>query len=111
MLLEIGGNDILGPTTSREFESQLDELLAEVASPKRQVVIFELPLPPFYNNFGLVQRRLARKHDILLVPRRVFLSVLAGEESTLDTIHLSSDGHRRMAECVWQLLESAFASS
>ena len=42
---------------------------------------------------------------------RVFLSVIAGRDSTLDSIHLSQAGHERMAECVWGLVESAFSSS
>lgn len=111
VFLEIGGNDVLGPTTVSQFEEDLDQLLAEVSSPGREVMMLELPLPPFYNGFGLAQRRLARKHNVLLVPRRVILSVLAAEESTLDTIHLSDEGQRRMATCVWQLVRPAFSDS
>lgn len=110
VFLEIGGNDVLGPTTVSQFEEDLDQLLAEVSSPDRQVMMLELPLPPFYNGFGLAQRRLARKHNVLLIPRRIFLSVLAAEESTLDTIHLSGEGQRRMAACVWQIVRPAFSS-
>jgi len=110
VFLEIGGNDVLGPTTLRQYEKDLDQLLAEVSSPDRQVMMLELPLPPFYNGFGLAQRRLARKHSVLLAPRRIFLSVLAAEESTLDTIHLSGEGQRRMAARVWQLVRPAFSS-
>lgn len=109
VLLEIGGNDLLGPTNAAQFASDLDELLSTVTSSDRQVMMLELPLPPFHNEFGLAQRRLARKHGALLIPRRVFLSVLAAEESTLDTIHLSRHGHKGMAECVWQLVRSAFS--
>jgi acyl-CoA thioesterase I len=111
VLLEIGGNDLLGPTDAAQFARDLDELLTAVTSPDRQVMMLELPLPPFHNEYGLAQRRLARKHGALLIPRRVFLSVLAAEESTLDTIHLSRHGHKRMAECVWQLVRSAFSRS
>ena len=110
VFLEIGGNETLGPTTLRQFEKDLDQPLAEVSSPGRQVMILELPLPPFYNGFGLAQRRLARKHNVLPVPRRSFLSVLAAEESTLDTIHLSGEGQRPMAACVWQLVRLAFSN-
>ena len=68
MFFEIGGNDVFGPTTVNQFEKDLDQLLAEVSSPGRQVMMLELPLPPFYNGFGLAQRRLARQHNVLLVP-------------------------------------------
>lgn len=71
--------------------------------------MFELPLPPFCNEFGRVQRRLAAKHGVTLIPKRVFATVLAGEEATLDSIHLSRAGHERMAEVVWGLIRGAYA--
>lgn len=110
VVLEIGGNDLLGSTSSTQFAQDLDALLAYVSSPGRQVVMFELPLPPLNHEYGRIQRSLARKHNVSLVPKRVFLSVLAANDSTLDTIHLSQAGHRRMAACVWQLVSSAFPS-
>lgn len=109
VIVEIGGNDLLGSTTSREFEVDLDALLAHISAPDRQVIMFELPLPPFCHEYGRIQRTLVRKHHVSLVPKRIFLSVLAAEDSTLDTIHLSQAGHVRMANCVWQLVGSAFS--
>lgn len=108
VLLEIGGNDILGSTTSSQFANDLDALLAVVSDPTRQVIMFELPLPPFYHEYGRIQRSLAHKYHVALVPKRVFLSILAGNESTLDSIHLSQAGHLQMADTVWNLVESAF---
>ncbi|MEM9657126.1 MAG: GDSL-type esterase/lipase family protein, partial [Planctomycetota bacterium] len=108
VVIEIGGNDILGFTSAREFAKHLDELLAFVTAEERQVVMFELPLPPFYHEYGRIQRELAQKHDVRLAPRRIFLSVLAGDDSTLDTIHLSQAGHQVMADTVWNLVRSAF---
>ena len=109
VILEIGGNDLLGSTSSQKFTVDLEALLARVCSPERQVVMFELPLPPFYNEYGRAQRALARKYGVRLLPKRLFLSVLAGEESTLDTIHLSPAGHQRMAKMVWEVVRDAFA--
>ena len=108
VLLEIGGNDILGSTTTAEFETGLEQLLAELAAPGRQLVMLELPLPPFYNRFGLIQRKLARKYGVKLVPKRVFLSVLAGGGATLDSIHLSQAGHQQMADEVWEIVGPAY---
>ena len=59
MLLEIGGNDLLGDTTPAGFESGLDNLLRVVSRPGRVVVMLELPLPPFFNEYGRAQRRVA----------------------------------------------------
>ncbi|QDT42845.1 Esterase TesA precursor [Gimesia alba] len=110
VLLEIGGNDILGSTTTAQFEANLDGLLSELTSPGRQLVMLELPLPPFYHEFGRIQRELARKHGVKLVPKRVFLSIIAGGDATLDSIHLSQAGHQNMAEFVWQILGPAYSS-
>lgn len=111
VILEIGGNDLLGTTSPAAFRDALDALLARVSAPGRQVLLFELPLPPFYHEIGRIQRELARKHGALLIPKRVLLSVLRGDGATLDTIHLSRPGHRRMAERVWSIVEGAFESS
>ena len=108
VLLEIGGNDLLSSTSSAQFSLDLDALLEHVSTQGRQIIMFELPLPPFNHEYGRIQRSLARKHKVLLVPKRVFLSILAANDSTLDTIHLSQAGHTRMAACVWQLVSSAF---
>ncbi|MCY2968173.1 MAG: GDSL-type esterase/lipase family protein [Planctomycetota bacterium] len=107
VLLEIGGNDLLGSTSVAQFQSDLDALLSQVAGPSRQVVMFELPLPPFYHEYGRAQRDVARKYQVLLIPKRVFLGILAGEESTLDSIHLSAAGHRRMADTIWEIVRPA----
>ncbi|WP_337174067.1 GDSL-type esterase/lipase family protein [Paludisphaera sp.] len=108
VLLEIGGNDILGGTSPAEFEAGLARLLAEIRRPDRVVVMLELPLPPTYNAFGLAQRRLARQYGAILVPRRSLLGVLLQKDATLDSIHLSPGGHREMAISAWRVLRSAY---
>jgi acyl-CoA thioesterase-1 len=107
VLLEIGGNDLLGPgsgTPPSEFAKHLDALLDRVASNERTTVMLELPLPPFANEFGAIQRGLARRHGVLLIPKRSFLAVLTTEGATVDGIHLSPAGHRQMAEAIARLL-------
>jgi acyl-CoA thioesterase-1 len=110
VVVEIGGNDILGSTTTAEFARDLEALLAYLESRDRQVIMFELPLPPFCHEFGRIQRSVAARHNVTLVPKRVFLSVIAGSESTLDTIHLSQSGHQFMADTVWYLVQDAFVA-
>ncbi|HBH50722.1 MAG TPA: acyl-CoA thioesterase [Planctomycetaceae bacterium] len=108
VMIEIGGNDILGTTTSTQFERDLDALLTFLTSADRQIVMFELPLPPFFHEYGRAQRAMAAKHHVVLIPKRVFLSVISERQATLDTIHLSQSGHQRMADCVWSVVRSAF---
>lgn len=108
VILEIGGNDVLGSTSPADFATDLDALLNGVVAADRRVVMLELPLPPFYHQYGYIQRRLARKHHVSLIPKRVFLSVLAGKDATLDTIHLTQSGHDKMAQILWKILGPSF---
>lgn len=97
VLVAIGGNDLPGPTTDSEFAERLDGLLTQICRPDRVVLLLELPLPPFRNEYGVIQRRLARKHRVPLIPKRVMAGVLTGPDATLDSIHLTTVGHARMA--------------
>lgn len=108
VLLEIGGNDVLGGTTPAAFEAGLARLLAAVRRPDRVIVMLELPLPPTYNAYGRAQRRLARRYGASLIPRRVLLGVLLRPGATLDSIHLSPEGHGAMADAVWGVLRSGY---
>ena len=109
VVIEIGGNDLLGSTTAAQFADDLDALLTELAQPGRQLLMFELPLPPLYHEYGRAQRSVARKHGAKLIPKREFLKIIAPEEATLDTIHLSAEGQRQMAGTVWQIIEPAYS--
>ena len=108
VVLEIGGNDLLGSTTLAEFEEGLDRLLSLVADGQRQVVMFELPLLPLQHRFGRAQRRLARKHHVHLLPKRLLLDAIQDPSSTMDSIHLTESGHARMAKIVWTVIAPAF---
>jgi acyl-CoA thioesterase-1 len=109
VLLEIGGNDLLGEVSAERYEAGLSKLLAAVRQPGRVVVMLELPLPPTYNAYGRIQRRLAQRHRVLLVPKRVLLSILQQGDTTLDTIHLTQEGHERMADAIWSVVNAAYA--
>ncbi len=60
VLVEIGGNDLLGGTAVARFEQDLAALLTALTGPHRLVVMVELPLLPFSNGYGAAQRRVAR---------------------------------------------------
>lgn len=105
VIVEIGGNDLLGNTSSSAFYVQLDKLLAKLKSKDSQVVMFELPLLPFWNNFGRDQRQLASKYDVVLIPKRYLVSVFAGRGNTVDGLHLSQKGHDELAGVVFGLMK------
>ena len=107
VIVEIGGNDFLGGGSVAAFEAGLDALLKAVCQPGRQVAMFELPIPPLYEGFGRVQRDLASRHGVALIPKRILLSVIAAADATVDSLHLTQQGQGRMADVVWSLLEPA----
>lgn len=100
LLIELGGNDLLGGVPSGEFARNLDALLAEVAACGVPAAMFELPMPPFRSGYLRAQRQLAAKYGIRLIPRRRFAAILSGNESVVDGLHLSNHGHEKMAEVV-----------
>lgn len=104
VLIEIGGNDVLGTTTVAEFERSLERLLTRVCTANTTVVMFEVPLPPLSNDFGRIQRRLAARFYVPLIPKRVLIGVLTGQDATIDSIHLSQAGHDHMAVVVWNII-------
>jgi acyl-CoA thioesterase-1 len=108
VLLEIGGNDLLGATTPEQFEERLEELLTDVCRRNRTVIMLELPLPPFCNRIGMIQRRLAAKYEVALIPKRIFISVLTTTGATVDGIHLTREGHAQMAEVMWEAIRPAY---
>ena len=104
VLLEIGGNDLLGRGDAAAFRRALEALLQELAQGDRLLVMFELPLPPLHAEFGRIQRELASKYGVYLIPKRYFARIILTPGDTLDGLHLSRAGHEQMAETVRRLL-------
>ncbi len=97
VLIEIGGNDLLGETSAADFERSLDELLQDVARSGRHVVMFELPVPPWGHRFGAIQRRLASRYRVVLIPKRVLAGVITTPGATNDGLHFTQLGHADLA--------------
>jgi acyl-CoA thioesterase I len=100
VMIELGGNDLLQGSSTHEFEQALEKLLSVAAVPGRTVAMFELPLLPHKIAYGQVQRRLANKHGVTLIPKRLFSEILSSTKSTTDGLHLSMIGSQRMAALV-----------
>lgn len=104
VILEIGGNDQFGGATSAEYERDMEALLQATAALNRRLVMFEIPLLPFGNGYGLAQRRLAAKYGVPLIPKHVLAAVITTAGATVDGLHLSPMGHRMLAEAVFSIL-------
>lgn len=105
VFVELGGNDLLGNAPAKRFEEDLDRLLQALRAKGHKAVLFELPLPPLKTELGRIQRRLAEKYQVALIPRRLFAKVLTPPENTIDGLHLSDRGHQEMARRVAALLQ------
>jgi lysophospholipase L1-like esterase len=110
VLLEIGGNDLFGPTPLAEFERNLRTLLQKTTNLNRAVIMLELPLAPWNIQYGRVQRKLAHEFEAILIPKSFFADVLSTKGATVDLAHLSPEGHKIMAEKVWSLVSKNLQS-
>lgn len=61
--------------------------------------------------YGYVQRRLAARYDVTLIHRQVLARTIAEPGATVDGLHFSNQGHRRMAETVWPIIGNAIATA
>jgi len=104
VIVEIGGNDLLGGTTAQAFHTTLDALVSSLRSNRHVVLLLELPLFPFQNAYGVAQRDVARKHGCAMLPKRYFARVLGTQGGTLDGLHLSQAGHDAMAHIIADVL-------
>jgi acyl-CoA thioesterase-1 len=104
VILEIGGNDLLGGTRIPKFRADLEKMMALVCGPHRRVAMIELPLPPFDNRYGMVQRAVAREHGVTLIPKRILAGVMSTPGATVDGLHFSNTGHVLFARALSGML-------
>ena len=107
VILEIGGNDLLNRHSADRFSHDVEELLKAIHAPGRAMVMLELPLPPLHGSFGVAQRRLSKKYNVTLIPKRHFARIFGGRDTTVDGLHLSQQGHDRMADLMSNILGNA----
>jgi acyl-CoA thioesterase I len=104
VILEIGGNDMLGGTSIPKYREDLEKMLVLVCGSHRRVAMIELPLPPFYNRYGMVQRALAKSHGVTLIPKRYLAKTISTPGATVDGLHLSNTGHVLFARTLSEML-------
>jgi len=110
VLLEIGGNDLLGSTSGAAFADGLAKLLAKVSRPGRRVVMLELPGVPGRNDIGLAQRELAARYGAVLIPKWLMANVMVAPGNIqADGLHLTAQGHQAMADAIWGLCHPQIA--
>jgi acyl-CoA thioesterase-1 len=112
LVIETGANDGLRGLEVDSLRSNIQAIIdeAESQSPKPVVVLVGMRAPPnlgfgYSRRFQRVYSELARENDLPLVP--FLLEGVAGDAAfnQADMIHPTAEGHRRMAETVWEVLE------
>ena len=106
ILLELGGNDLLGRTNPGAFREDLRTLLERLkrraAARGGTVAALGLPSIPGRPQYGRAQRAACAAAGVPLIPRRVLAGVLLAPGATVDGLHFSPAGHAAMAAAVWE---------
>jgi len=103
-IIEIGGNDILNVVRPNLFRQNMTAMIQSLKPKTKRILWFELPLIPSKGEYGRIQRSLSREMGITLIPKRYLVDVLQAPDTTSDTIHLTSQGHERMAKMMAELM-------
>lgn len=115
----IGGNDYLDGTPRAEFAKALESVVGEITALGARVVLVEVPTGIVWNPYAGVFRHVASRYGAILVPEsmlRLWFSVelLArdhlAESLTIDGIHLSPSGARRVANWLEPYVRDALQS-
>ena len=111
-VLELGANDGLRGIPLSETRKNLEEMIQMVRAkyPEVEIVLVGMQLPPnmgpeYTAEFRTIFPELAEKHQTALVP--FLLKDVGGipELNQADGIHPTEEGHRIIAETVWEVLE------
>jgi acyl-CoA thioesterase-1 len=108
-ILELGANDGLRgipvETTAKNLQTIMDSVKSK--NPSVKIILAGMQVPPnmgakYANAFKAIFPTLAEKNKVALIP---FLLEGVGGEPALnqaDGIHPNEEGHRKVAEVVWQ---------
>lgn len=111
-VLELGANDGLRGLASRDTKKNLQGIIDQVVAkyPDVKVVLAGMQVPPnmgreYSEEFAAIFPALAEENEAALIP---FLLEGVGGNPELnlpDGVHPTAEGHRVMAETVWETLE------
>lgn len=110
LILELGGNDGLRGTPLLQVQQNLSTMIRHAQQSGAKVLLLGMQLPPNYGprygqGFADLYPRLAKRHDILLVP--FFLEGVGGVSAMMqgDGIHPTVQAQPILLENVWTVLK------
>lgn len=112
LMLELGGNDGLRGLSLEETEKNLKVIIDKVraASPDTKIILAGMQIPPnlgqeYTEQFRNLYPKVAKEKEVKFIP---FLLEGVGGDKSLnlsDGIHPNEEGHKIVAETVWDVLE------
>lgn len=111
-ILELGGNDGLRGIDPAQSIQNLESIIESVKEryPDVKIVLAGMEAPPnmgkeFTEAFRTMYPRLAKSHDLTLIP--FLLENVGGitELNQADGIHPTAEGHQIVAETIWKYLQ------
>ena len=110
VILELGANDGLRGLPITEMQANLNQMIVQAKATKTKVLLIGMKIPPNYGlkyskNFSAMYTRLAKQHNIALVP--FLLESVAGKLELIqaDGLHPTATAQARLLENVWKILE------
>jgi len=112
IVIELGANDGLRGLSVDAMRGNLQAVMdsARARYPEVRLVLAGMEAPPnlgsgYVSEFRTAFAELARKNDAVLIP--FLLDGVAGDSelNQVDGIHPTAEGHRRVSETVWSVLE------
>jgi len=110
VIVELGANDALRGQSLASMHSNLDKILTRFRNAETQVVLAGMKIPPNYGvdyttNFASMFEKLARKHEIPLIPFLLDGVAAQPELNQADGIHPTAAGYKIVAQTVLQVLK------
>jgi len=88
-----------------EYKTFLDQLLGQLSGRNRTIVMFELPRLAADGNFVQVQRELAAKYRVKLIPKKVLAAAIY-DWNNRNRMQLSNEAHDWLAKLLGPRLEN-----
>lgn len=111
-ILELGGNDGLRGIELSSTKTNLQQIIDKVQAkyPEVQIILAGMQVPPnlgqeYTQQFESIYPELAEENELPIIP--MILDKIGGNENYMqgDGIHPTPEGHRVIAETIWQKLK------
>lgn len=111
-ILELGGNDGLRGIELSSTKTNLQRIIDKVQTkyPEVQIILAGMQVPPnlgqeYTQQFESIYPELAEENELPIIP--MILDKIGGNENYMqgDGIHPTPEGHRVIAETIWQKLK------